>query len=194
MDEDDEEEDAEDQDVTVATGIVKSRSSKDLIRTDPTAATAADAGGTATTGIQEQEGEEEEEEGDEQVPASDAGVGAAASSGEAVAAAAGGVANGSSGEHEGGAAAGGAGAGAGEDEVSCPAVVDVILHPVGAIDGPATLRRLVLVLLLDDGDLLVYEARMSTVAAGDAGREQVSGVESWPRVGCYWGIGGWGWG
>eukprot|EP00903_Cladosiphon_okamuranus_P018754 g17257.t1 len=48
-----------------------------------------------------------------------------------------------------------------EDGVACPAVEDVIVHPVGAVDGPAELRRLVLALYLDNGSLLVYEARMS---------------------------------
>lgn len=62
------------------------------------------------------------------------------------------------------------------DDVSCPSVVDVIVHPVGAVDGPAALRRLVLAMHLDNGDLLVYEARMSMVCgSGEDGseREQV---------------------
>ena len=56
--------------------------------------------------------------------------------------------------------------------MSCPSVSDVIVHPVGAVDGPAMLRRLVLAMHLDDGNLLVYEARLSPSPSG--GREQVS--------------------
>lgn len=82
---------------------------------------------------------------------------------------------------------GGTGTGVGEEDdgVSRPVVMDVIVHPVGSVEGPAALRCLVLAMHLDNGDLLVYQARMSTPAlregagregrlAGLDGREQVS--------------------
>lgn len=63
--------------------------------------------------------------------------------------------------------------GGGGEGVSCPSVADVIVHPVGAVDGPEVLRCLVLVMHLDNGDLLVYQARMSNAGRGGLGREQV---------------------
>ncbi|CAM9706988.1 unnamed protein product, partial [Ectocarpus sp. 8 AP-2014] len=61
-----------------------------------------------------------------------------------------------------------------EDGVVCPAVTDVIVHPVGAVGGPPELRRLVLAMHLDNGSLLVYEARMVvSPSAAFGGREQV---------------------
>lgn len=63
-----------------------------------------------------------------------------------------------------------------DDEVMSLAVSDVLVHPVGAVDGPAALRRLVLVLHLENGDLLVYQARMTSCdQKGFCGREQVGG-------------------
>lgn len=66
----------------------------------------------------------------------------------------------------------------GEDDGAMSlAVSDVLVHPVGAVDGPAALRRLVLVLHLDNGDLLVYQARMTSCEReGFCGREQVGGL------------------
>lgn len=63
--------------------------------------------------------------------------------------------------------------GGGGEGVSCPSIADVIVHPVGAVDGPEALRCLVLVMHLDNGDLLVYQARMSNAGRGGLGREQV---------------------
>ncbi|CAN0299002.1 unnamed protein product, partial [Ectocarpus sp. 12 AP-2014] len=61
-----------------------------------------------------------------------------------------------------------------EDGVVCPAVTDVIVHPIGAVGGPPELRRLVLAIHLDNGSLLVYEARMVvSPLAAFGGREQV---------------------
>lgn len=47
-------------------------------------------------------------------------------------------------------------------DMPCPVVTDVIIQPVSVVEGPASLRRLVLAMYLDNGDLLVYEARMSS--------------------------------
>lgn len=64
-----------------------------------------------------------------------------------------------------------------DDGVMSLAVSDVLVHPVGTVDGPAALRRLVLVLHLDNGDLLLYQARMTSCEQeGFCGREQVGGL------------------
>ncbi|CAN0405298.1 unnamed protein product, partial [Pylaiella littoralis] len=62
------------------------------------------------------------------------------------------------------------------DGVVCPEVTDVIVHPVGSVDGPPELRRLVLAMHLDNGSLLVYEAKMTISSSSSSlarGREQV---------------------
>eukprot|EP00752_Nemacystus_decipiens_P015088 g13442.t1 len=93
------------------------------------------------------------------------------------AAAAAAAAEGTEGVGDKGAVAGGVAVGreSEDDGVVCPAVVDVIVHPVGAVDGPADLRRLVLAMYLDNGSLLVYEARMSISSSSSSPlrREQV---------------------
>ncbi|CAN0468994.1 unnamed protein product, partial [Ectocarpus sp. 12 AP-2014] len=106
---------------------------------------------------------------DDGATAPDSAAAAASASGEAPSAPDGTV-------EKAGADAGGAETAAAEEEdgVVCPAVTDVIVHPVGAVGGPPELRRLVLAMHLDNGSLLVYEARMVvSPLAAFGGREQV---------------------